>query len=166
MTEMTDAAVLRALVDRQAVQDVLLRYCRGVDRRDYALVRSCYHDDAYDFHGSYEGGPDGFIEHLKRNARWETTMHVIANQLIEIVGDVARCESYCISFHRHGAQEPEDMVIGLRYVDRIERRQGEWRIAHRVCAMEWSRVDAVTSRWEFAPGTVRGRPYPEDIVYQ
>jgi hypothetical protein len=27
-------------------------------------------------------------------------MHVIANQLIEIDGDVARCESYCISFHR------------------------------------------------------------------
>jgi hypothetical protein len=30
------------------VQDVLLRYCRGPDRRDYALLRSCSHDDAYD----------------------------------------------------------------------------------------------------------------------
>jgi hypothetical protein len=166
MSDMTDTAILRALLDRQAVQDVLLRYCRGVDRRDYALVRSCYHDDAYDFHGSYEGGPDGFIEHLKRNARWDATMHVIGNQLIEIDGDVARCESYCISFHRHEGNEPEDMVIGLRYVDRVERRQGEWRIANRVCAMEWSRVDPVTDRWEFAPGTMRGRPYPDDIAYR
>jgi hypothetical protein len=169
MTEMTDAALLRALAGRHAVQDVLLRYCRGVDRRDYALVRSCYHDDAYDFHGSYEGGPDGFIEHLKRNARWDRTMHVIANQLIEVDGDVARCESYCVSYHRRdptGTEEAEDMVIGLRYVDRVERRKGEWRIARRICAMEWSRVDAVGDIWPFAPGTIRGCPYPEDIVYR
>src|SRR5262249_38336195 len=163
---MTDAGIMRALLDRQAIQDVLLRYCRGVDRRDYALVRSCYHDDAYDFHGSYEGGPDGFIEHLKRNARWDGTMHVIGNQLIELDGDIARCESYCTSFHRREANEPKDMVIGLRYIDRIERRQDEWRIARRVCAMEWSRADAVTAMWEFAAGTMRGRPFPEDIVYQ
>jgi hypothetical protein len=58
------------------------------------------------------------------------------------------------------------MVIGLRYVDRVERREGEWRIAHWVWAREWSRVDAVTDIWEFAPGTMRGRPYPEDIAYR
>jgi 3-phenylpropionate/cinnamic acid dioxygenase small subunit len=164
VTGTIDDTALQGLIDRQAIQDVLLRYCRGVDRRDFDLVRSCYHDDAYDLHGSYEGGPDGFIEHLKRNARWDATMHVIGNQLIELDGDLARCESYCISYHRHEA-EAEDMVIGLRYVDRVERRQGEWRIAHRVCAMEWSRVDPVTGIWEFAPGTVRGRPFPDDIIY-
>jgi hypothetical protein len=151
------------------VRDVLLRYCRGIDRRDFALVRSCYHDDAYDMHGSYEGAVDGFIEHVSTNLpQWERTMHFIGNQLIELDGDVARCESYCVSYHRDAgtATEPaHDMVIGLRYVDRVERRDGEWRIAHRVCAMEWSRVDPVTSKWEFAPGTIRGRHFPDDVVY-
>jgi hypothetical protein len=169
VTGTIDDMALQGLVDRQAIQDVLLRYCRGVDRRDFALVRTCYHDDAYDFHGSYEGGPDGFIEHLQRNARWDATMHFIGNQLIELDGDVARCESYCVSHHRKEATETEpahDMVIGLRYVDRMERRRGAWRIAHRVCAMEWSRVDPVAGIWAFAPGTVRGRPFPDDIIYE
>jgi hypothetical protein len=170
MTGTIDDTALRGLIDRQAIQDVLLRYCRGIDRRDFDLVRSCYHDDAYDLHGSYEGGPDGFIEHVSRNLpEWDATMHFIGNQLIELDGDIARCESYCVSHHRKEATGTEpalDMVIGLRYVDRMERRAGAWRIAHHVCAMEWSRVDPVTGIWEFAPGTVRGRPFPDDIIYR
>ena len=30
-----------------------------------------------------------------------------------------------------------DLVLGLRYVDRFERRGGAWLIAKRVCAFDW-----------------------------
>ncbi|MEI6002085.1 hypothetical protein H3V53_34635 [Paraburkholderia bengalensis] len=32
------------------------RYCRGIDRIDWDLVRTCYHPDAFDEHGSSGGG--------------------------------------------------------------------------------------------------------------
>ena len=38
----------------------------------------------------------------------------------------------------------KDDVFGIRYVDRFEKRDGEWKIAHRVVATEWRRVDPVT----------------------
>ena len=31
-----------------------------------------------------------------------------------------------------------DMAMGLRYVDRFERRDGEWRITKRICAFDWA----------------------------
>jgi hypothetical protein len=161
---------VQVLADQQAVHDVIMRYTRGIDRRDFQLVRSCYHNGAIDDHGSYRGGVDGFIEHISRSLpRFQSTNHFIGNQLIDIDGDVAHSESYCVAYHREPPSDDapaRDMVIGLRYVDRLERRSGEWRIAHRVCAMDWSRVDPVTSEWPFGPGTTRGRPYPDDVVYR
>ena len=52
---------LQRLLDEAAIRRVHLDYCRGVDRRDWELVRSCYHRDAVDHHGPYSGGIDGFI---------------------------------------------------------------------------------------------------------
>jgi hypothetical protein len=54
------------LQDRLGIQDCLFRYVRGVDRRNWSLVRSAYHPDGYDDHGNYKGGIDGFIESLVR----------------------------------------------------------------------------------------------------
>jgi hypothetical protein len=38
-----DSAVLQSLADKQAIYEVLLRYCRGIDRIDMDLVRSAFH---------------------------------------------------------------------------------------------------------------------------
>ncbi|WP_268959227.1 nuclear transport factor 2 family protein [Paraburkholderia elongata] len=48
--------------DKAEIREVHTRYCRGIDRMDFDLVRSCYHPDAIDRHGAYEGGVEGFIE--------------------------------------------------------------------------------------------------------
>jgi SnoaL-like protein len=95
-------------------------------------------------------------------------MHFVGNQLVEVDGDVARAESYCVAYHRRAASADEpasDLIIGLRYCDRLERRDGEWRIADRVCAMDWSRIDPVTAEWVFPPEAVRGRRDHQDPAY-
>ncbi|MEY3566868.1 MAG: hypothetical protein RLZ19_882, partial [Actinomycetota bacterium] len=43
------------VVAREHIRDVVYRYARGVDRRDFDLVRSCYHPDATDDHGPFTG---------------------------------------------------------------------------------------------------------------
>jgi hypothetical protein len=156
---------LEDLLADRAIRQVLARYCRGIDRLDLGLVRSCYHDDAVDEHGSFTGGPDEYVAWVGRLLpRYAMTMHVLANTSVELVSggggdrDVALVESYGISFHRGGPDEADDaklnLMTGFRFVDRFERRAGEWRIAHRIAVTEWSRVDDAAERWP-VPATLR-----------
>ena len=49
--EKTERA-LRVLLDKQEIHEVLMRYCRGIDRCDAELLHSVYHPDATDDHGT------------------------------------------------------------------------------------------------------------------
>ena len=57
---------LKQLLNKERIKDNLVSYCRGVDRREWDLVREAYHPDAYDDHGGYKGNVDGFMEWLER----------------------------------------------------------------------------------------------------
>lgn len=132
---------LGELLDKQAIHEAVLRYCRGIDRRDRALVRDCYWPDATDDHaGAFSGSRDEFVEWVFGVLeRYTGTMHVIANHLVEIDGDVADSEAYGVAYHR--GDPPDDprrnFTTGFRYLDRFERRDGDWRIAARAVALEW-----------------------------
>ena len=134
------------LLARQEIQDVIYRYARGIDRLDLDLVRSCYHPDAYDDHGAFKGSVDEFIDAAGPFlSRWTATQHFMGNMLIEVDGDRARAETYAVAYHRREdeAGDGKDDIMGIRYVDRFERRGGAWKIAHRVVVNEWRRVDPV-----------------------
>jgi hypothetical protein len=162
---------LQRLLDQRAIADVIYRYCRGIDRRDYELVRGCYHPDATDDHGDFKGGIDAFLEYIQAGLpRYERTMHFIGNVLIEPIGpDTARAESYLIAHHHlaaSGTRPERDFNAWMRYVDDFERRDGEWRIAARVCAFDWSRVDVVDGAgWQPVERATCGQAFPHDVVY-
>lgn len=62
---------------------------------DWELVRSCYHPDAIDRHGPFEGGGDDFIDWVADLLpNFETPTHFADNQLVNVVGDVAHAEHY------------------------------------------------------------------------
>jgi hypothetical protein len=152
---------IEQLLTRAEITDVLCRYCRGIDRRDFDLVRSCYHPDAAEEHGDYAGDVDGFLERAATNlARCERTMHFLGNVLIEISGQVARSETYAVAYHRMPALDadrgPRDRVVGLRYLDLFTLRDGQWRISSRRCVCEWTRTDPVVPGFEFPAGWLRG----------
>jgi hypothetical protein len=163
---------LETLLARQEIADVILRYARGIDRLDFDLVRSCYHDDAYDDHGMFRGNVDEFIAGAQRFLpRFVATMHFMGNMLIEVGVDGdeqrARAETYAVAYHRQLAEDGsgKDDVFGIRYVDRFERRGGDWRIAHRVVATEWRRVDPVPAGKGRGTEGVWGRRDRQDVVY-
>jgi ketosteroid isomerase-like protein len=153
-------ALIERVADESAIREVVYRYCRGIDRRQFDLVRSCYHPDATDDHGAYKGGVDGFIEHCQAGlSRYERTMHFIGNLLIEVDGDQAKSEAYTIAYHRLSPREERparDHIVAFRYLDRFERRGGQWRIRERICVFDWTRTDPVPKGWDFVPGFVRG----------
>jgi SnoaL-like domain len=128
------------------IRDVHLRFCRANDRRDEDLMRSCFHADAViELHQPLT--VDEFIA-LGRAVlgHYTVTWHNTGNQLVEVDGDRAWAEHYTTSSHRIAASgsEPErDFVVSARYVDRLERREGDWRISHRILLVDFARTDPV-----------------------
>lgn len=144
---MSPEADIQRVIDQAAVRDVHLRYCRGIDRQDWDLVRSCYHPNAIDNHGPYNGDPAGFIEFAQEFLEvCDTTTHFTGNQLVEIEGDVAWHEAYCRAYHRLKPTETDpaiDWMVNFRYFDRMERRDGAWGIVDRVVIVDTERRDPV-----------------------
>ncbi|WP_127782346.1 nuclear transport factor 2 family protein [Rhodococcus sp. X156] len=141
---MTDAA-LQELLDKQAIYEVVLRYCRAIDRLDLEAVRSCYHPDAVDHHTGFDGGVDEYLAWVERGLRrLGGTMHHVGNHLVELHGDVAVSETYLSAAHWGAPDAPPEasFTSGARYVDRMERREGRWAIAERWAVREWTRSDA------------------------
>ena len=167
---MTTNAAVQALLDKEAIREAVLRYCRGVDRLEPDLIRSAYHPDGYDEHGELHGGRDEFIEALVPLLRdnYVSTSHNVANQLIELNGDKALSESYFVAVHvtEYEGEQWQEIVFG-RYVDNFERRAGEWRIAHRVCVIDSRNTRAVRPSRLATDATklTRGRHFPDDTVY-
>jgi hypothetical protein len=170
MSDAPNNDALRELVDERAIRQVLLRYCRGIDRMDRDLVRSCYHAGAEDHHGSFRGDVDAFIEWVWRLlAHYDSTMHFIGNLLVEFdpnSHDVASAETYGCAFHRGDPSDPKrNLVTGFRYIDRFERRAGGWRIARRVATTEWVRMDVPENWFPIGDGLLRGARDKSDPIY-
>jgi hypothetical protein len=161
---------VRDLLAKDEIRGVLMRLARGTDRRDGALIRSCYHPDAIDDHGAFHGGPAEFADWVARALSiFESTMHVLGNIGIELVGDVAHVESYCTAHHVFPPHDPggaRDNVLGLRYVDRFEKRGGRWLIAKRSCVYDYSLCVRAGEAWPLDPPFTRGRSDEKDPSYR
>ena len=165
---------LESVLAKEDIRDVLMRYGRGVDRADAALLKSCYHDDAIEEHGSTYAGPahayiDGAVPRIRKMG---TMAHYICNIHIAIEGEKAYVESYVLTFARITRDAKEaDTLTGGRICDRFERRGGSWRIAHRKMAFDWNRDMAVQQGWCLGmfnpadPKMVMGTKSAEDLAY-
>jgi ketosteroid isomerase-like protein len=153
---MNDA--IAELVDRGAITDVLLAYAHAVDRQDFALARGCYHPDAVDDHGRYHGDLDGLIEFFETlGPTLRATTHQMGPPWIRLDGDVALVETYCLYRREsHGAPPEQAVVQGLRYLDRFERRDGRWAIAHRQVVLDWEQSGAAPPTIPSGPTWSRG----------
>lgn len=128
---------IQELSDRQAIYDCMVRYCRGMDRLDRDCISSCYHDDALDDHGNFVGHYSDFIDwsfefHITYQVH---SQHSISNHFCELDGDTAHCETY-YTFWGRNKTEPEYTSCVGRYTDRLEKRDGRWAIAQRICTVD------------------------------
>ncbi|WP_110206851.1 nuclear transport factor 2 family protein [Nocardioides daejeonensis] len=151
--------------DRRAIHDLVLRYCRGIDRIDLELVRSCYHPGGIDHHTGFDGPVEEYVEWLRpllgRSAGG--THHMVGNHLAEVRGDVAVAETYAHATHWGGPEDPPSrfFTTGVRYVDHLERRDDRWGIVERWAVREWTRQDA--GRLSAPAGTLARRDGTDPI---
>ena len=166
---------LQELLDKQAIYEVVARFMRACDRGDPDDLRTCYHPGAIEDHaGGYVGDAQAWIDTIVPTLTHPKTLmtHVLTNVLIEVRGDVASSEAYVTTTGRRPIEgELLDVQTLARCIDRFERRDGEWRIAHRTLVMEWCTERPTSESW--GKGTIskdpsklkRGLKFPADPIY-
>lgn len=163
-----DAAADARLTDRTLIHDLVLRYCRGVDRLDLDLVRDVYHSGGIDHHTGFDGPVEEFIRWVGPKLRsFDGTMHLVANHLVEFAGPRAVAETYGTAVHwGTPADDPLlNFTSGFRYIDLLECRDGRWGIVERHAVRDWTRSDARRALPAEATGP-RGRRDPGDMVFR
>jgi hypothetical protein len=158
------ARTIDELLDEAAIKEVQIRYCRAADRVDVEALRACFHPHATADYGHGVWNLDEYMAHATAMmANFIATTHNTGNQLVEVAGDAAWAEHYTVATHRWPFDEQgesRDMIAAVRYVDRMERLAGEWRIARRVMVLDWHRIDPVSGVGEHAAGGRRDRSDP------
>ena len=193
MSEALESKVQR-LLDRQEIENVLGLYCRAIDRLDLELLKSVYHPDGTDDHGSFSGNAHEFAKQIIAGLAEVIIdgMHTVTHSVIEISSSrFATAESYyhayqlCPGGHdrvaaffgepyarahaAHGSIEgSHDYFCGGRYIDLFEKRAGCWKILRRRITNEWNVVrpsTRITEHGYIAAYNLPGRRDKQDPVY-
>ena len=164
------ADAVQRLVDRAEIEEVLNRYCRGVDRCDEAELAAVYHPDGTDDHGTFKGSGREFATWACSGAStyWRASHHTVHNVIIDWVDqDAATVESSVLAFNQRSGDSDDRTgtveVFAGRYLDRFERRDGRWAIAHRLAVRD---VDTLVDGRPWAGRIHEGGRWPDDAGYE
>ncbi len=137
------------MLDKGKVRDCIIRLARGEDRRDDELIKGCLWPEATTDFGIFAGS---FPEYLN----WVVpgspavllTQHVLGQSLVQLHDDVAAVETQVTAYHRvNMGSEQRDLVLGGRYLDRLRRREGDWRISKRTMLYDWVQDWGISADW-------------------
>ncbi len=139
-------------LDILAIQRCLAVAVMGNDMLDSAMWKSAYWPDATEDHGWYLGNAHQFIDETipMLVGDMDMTWHAVGVPLVMVDGDTARSIAQFTGYVRLKAADgavPNDLLCGGRYIDRLERRDGVWRISHRVSKGDWTRIDPASYEW-------------------
>lgn len=156
---------LQRLLDKQEILECVYRYTRALDRHDDELLASVFHPDAIDNHGDHVYDVPDFVQwaNYQVHSALGSHMHHITTHNSEIDGDTAHAESYVIFVHRYRDGKTVH-IAGGRYIDRLEKRDGEWRISLRTLTLDF-RVHADGSAYGDWDGYPKGRQDRTDASY-
>jgi len=136
----SDKIALGTWLDTQAIRTTLANHTRGIDRSDAELLHRVYHDDAEVAYGFFDGPAHVFCTMMTDAPGGRTTMHRTSNVWIKFAGDnQAVSESYAFVYSETQTEAGvTQALIGGRYLDRHEKRNGQWKLNHRIYVLEWN----------------------------
>ena len=140
---------LNDLQARESLRDCIARVARGEDRRDAALISACFWPDARCDFGIFSGDFGEYLAWVVPGSpAIRVTQHVLGQSLIELQHDAALVETHVTAYHRvDTGAEDRDAMIGGRYLDRLEKRKTEWRIARRTMLYDWVQDVGASVDW-------------------
>jgi hypothetical protein len=136
-------ARLQEMLDHYEIRKTLAEYCHACDRADEAMMAAVYTgDDSFDDHGVVRApGPEyarlitGII--LEQT---EVMSHILGQSLIKVDGDAAGAETFFLALMKSPGPDGVPVLNQLagRFIDRLERIDGAWRIKHRTAVRDIS----------------------------
>lgn len=173
---MNNDKAIQQLLDKQAIMDLLNAYCQASDRHDHAKLRTLYHPDAIDDHGAFfKGLASEFIDQLPAI---QDPMKILHHNLttINIVLDESQTECnyaegevYVLAYHQVDTEDGLiDLLIGGRYFDKYEKRDGQWKFSYKAVVADWATVDTpsrVKLDHPMLAGSYFGKPGEQDPSY-
>lgn len=165
------AKQIQELLDKQAITELIHAYCNASDRRDQDKLRTLYHEDAIDDHGAFfKGLAMEFIDKLPEiQAPMLILHHNITTVNLAVEGNYAEGEVYVLAYHQVATDdEPMDLIIGGRYFDKYEKRNGLWKYSERAVVADWATVNTPsTTRLDhpMLAGSYFGKAGEEDPSY-
>jgi 3-phenylpropionate/cinnamic acid dioxygenase small subunit len=138
------AATWHRQIDRQDVEDLVLRYASGLDQRDWDLLGTCFAPYVVaNYHvplGDNLRSRDELVDFLRRGvAHLDATAHYISNIVVSIADDTGTAVSYVQAQHvkRRTAGGSKYLVAGI-YHDQVRRTNEGWRIVLRDAEGVWA----------------------------
>jgi hypothetical protein len=138
---------LTEMADRLAIRELVDAYATCADRRDAERQKSLFTADTHivvymDGQGSEPtqviDGQEGLTPVFEDLNRYQATQHFHGQSRIELDGDRATGESYCIAHHLFTEdRERKLMLAHLRYGDTFVKRDGAWLFAERKLYVDW-----------------------------
>jgi hypothetical protein len=133
-------AAVHRLVERQAVEDTLLRYASAIDTKDYATLRSLFCDDVRGQYGDVvvEGADEllRWIDGMTVDRSWQH--HLLSVYHVDFVSDAEACALTYHTSHQTNAATPDRCTkIVARYRDTVRKVEGGWKIAEKVMEIGW-----------------------------
>ena len=133
---------LQTLIDERDIRDVVFRYCRSLDTKDWSLLDEVFMSDST----AELGTPTTLvgIEAIrgrirKRLEHLDDSQHLVGNHEIDVTGDTATHRCYLQAQHvRADAHGSPNYIVAGRYEDRLVRTANGWRIAHRTLTVMWT----------------------------
>ena len=129
--------------DLVEIQQLLYRYARAIDAKDWKALETVFTPDAR-IHYAVERGAELGAREL---AAWlgqamkifRVTQHVVTNPLVELAGDTARCTSYLTGTHLQVRRDGREVRVteGSVYRDELVRGPEGWRIRARRLERTW-----------------------------
>lgn len=145
------------IADRLAIRRLVDEYARRVDRVDAAGAAALFTEDGtLRIFGRGETEPnrerrgrDEMARAFAGLTRYDVTMHLVGNHLVELDGDRAAGETYCQASHISSEERPdgtiqrEVYVMHIRYEDRFVRTDAGWLIDRRELRVEFTETRPV-----------------------
>ncbi len=144
---MTKPDAVQTLIDKQAITELLYRYCRSVDRLDPELGRSIWNPNSEaDYGDFYQGaGPDVIDLICRQHQHLDSHTHQMSNILIEVTGERAASESYITATLRlQKADALQQITVWSRYVDQWSRHDGRWGLDKRIAIRDFDEIRPIT----------------------
>ena len=139
---------LQAINDRIEIEELLARYSRALDYRQWDDLEAIFTPDGEFDAGSlgHPHGPRAIREMIEGTiGGLDATQHLVGKSIIEFAegGDAAEVRTYLISQHiRESTPGPvKHYFLGGEYYDRVVRTSDGWRIAYRRLDRMWKQGD-------------------------